>query len=83
MAVTYKKKKFMYQYAKEVLGISVPALIDCHYQKYRGMEWLKFYDEECNYCTLLFNGGYGRITVSSVDDDGCPHVVRNEIVRDF
>lgn len=83
MAVTYKKKKFMHQFAKERLGIKVPSLSYCYYQKYRGMEWLKFIDEECNHCCLLFNGGYGRITVSFIDDDGVPHLVRNEIVKDI
>lgn len=83
MAIKYKKKKFMREFAKERFGIAVPALADCHYKFYRGMEWLEFISDDYNRVKLVFNGSYARIIVQEVNDNGELLKVRDEIVRDI
>lgn len=83
MAIKYKKKKFMREFAKERFGIAVPALADCHYKFYRGMEWLEFISNDFDHVKLVFNGSYARLIVQVVDDDGELLKVRDEIVRDI
>lgn len=47
MAVTYLKKKKMYELAVSICP-DVPALKDCEYKFYRGSEWLQWCsDEDC------------------------------------
>lgn len=83
MAVTYKKKRFMYQYAKDVLKLPVPAIKDCKYSFCYGHEWLEFrsIDYVCFKLTFAYNGNLVKIKEYYFDDDWQMHVVRTEQLK--
>ena len=85
MAYTYKKKKYMYQYAKEELKLPVPAMKDCKYTFNSGWEWLNFTsaDYVCYKVSFAYGGNFIRIKEYFFDDDWNEHVVRDEIVKGF
>lgn len=83
MAYTYKKKRYMYQYAKEELKLPVPAMKNCSYRFFRGWECLEFSSSEyiCYKLTFTCGGKFISIEEYFYDDDCVKHVVRNEFVK--